>query len=217
MHSELNNVAEHDIPPAPWHLHGAACVSLWRVPAELLPVPSAGVSYANVAGQALVVTAWVRYEPGGTLSYDELAAAVLVRGAGLFSPACTIPHIWVNDPVAAAGGRRLWAIPKDLAEFEGGLSLSGAAPTVRATTTGSPLASLMMARRFALPGRLPLRGFLIQGGVGGPVRTRCAARGKVWFGQATWEFSSSGPLAFLRGRKPLLSMQVNELQGHFGL
>lgn len=215
MLPEIHDTPDRDIPAAPWRLHGAACLSLWRVPVRLLPRPAKGIHYATVAGQALVVTAWINYLPGGTLAYDELAVAVVARGAGRFSPACTVSHIWVDDPVAAAGGRRLWAIPKQLATFDGQLSQSGAA--MSATAAGSNLATLTWAGRLAMPGTLPLRGFIIQDSAEGPVRTRCAARGKVRLAKVSWSFSSSGPLAFLLGRKPLCSVQVADLQGSFGL
>lgn len=217
MNPHIADYTQLDIPPAPWHLRGSACVSLWRVPLALLPAPPSGVTYHSVAGQAFVVTAWVNYLPGGTLSYDELALAVLARSSDEFSPACTVPLIWVNDPVSAAGGRRLWGIPKELAEFAAQPSTDGADSTVHASIAGKPLASLTVTRGVALPGKLPLRGFLLQNGPGGLMRTRCAARGQVRLGRVTWDFARSGPLAFLRARKPLFSVLVSDLQGDFGL
>lgn len=95
------------IPGAPWHLQGAACVSLWRLPlAELgMLAPPPGLRCLTVGGSAFVATIWAQYS-GGTLCYDELAVAVLVRGKGLLVPAGTVTAIWVDDVVSAEGGRR---------------------------------------------------------------------------------------------------------------
>ncbi|MEH6387876.1 acetoacetate decarboxylase family protein [Pseudomonas profundi] len=216
--SGIENIAERDIPPAPWQLQGSACVSLWRLPTEALPDSAPGIRFVDVAGHTLVATLWARYAPGGTLSYDELAVAVMARGAGLFNPACSIINIWVSDPLAAAGGTRLWAIPKELANFAGELSALGRGAAVRATDQqGNTLASLQFESRFDIPGTLPLQGFIIQSGAGGPIRTRCAVKGKARSGRALWDFPASGPLAFLHGRTPFVSLRMDSLQGRFGL
>lgn len=217
MPAEIRTPNEQPVPAAPWFLQGDACLSLWRVPTAVLPPPPASTRYVRIAGQALLVTAWVRYGPGGTLTYGELAVAALVQGSGVPGPACTVPYIWVDDATAAAGGRQLWGIPKELAAFEGELTPSKDGIAVRATTGDSPLASMTMAPRWALPGRVPVRGYIVQDGAGGPIRTLCAARARLTLGRATWNFAPEGPLAFLRRRKPLLSLQVSEVQARFGL
>ncbi|WP_268246309.1 acetoacetate decarboxylase family protein [Amycolatopsis deserti] len=102
-----------DYPPEPWHLRGDMHVSAWVVPVGELPELPPGVRPLTVAGRALVLAAWVDYQPPGVLSYRELMVTVVVRG-GL---TVTIPHIWVDSPASLAGGRALWHIPKDLAEF----------------------------------------------------------------------------------------------------
>ncbi len=69
-------------------------------------------------GHALIpewtVVALVRYLEG-TLRYDELVLAVLVRRGwrlGLWAD-----RIWVNSLESLWGGRRIWGLPKVLAEF----------------------------------------------------------------------------------------------------
>src|SRR5690606_41810657 len=149
---------------------GAAGPPRCRAPPTVSPPPPAGTRYVRIAGQALLVTAWVRYGPGGTLTYGELAVAALVQGSGVPGPACTVPYIWVDDATAAAGGRQLWGIPKELAAFEGALTPSKAGIAVRATAGDSPLASMTMAPRWALPGRVPVGRYVVQDGARGPVR-----------------------------------------------
>lgn len=206
---------EIEIPPAPWRLHGTACISLWRLPVHLLPEAAPGIRYVTFAGQALVATVWVNYQPGGTLSYDELAVAAVVRGAGRYNPACTVTHIWVDNPVSAEGGRRLWGIPKQLAGFDG--QIADSANTLHATSEGGRLASLSVTERMRLPGSPPLRGFVIQRRENGLAVTRCRASGSVRLARASWHFPTSGPLAFLAGRRPLSSVLVTGFRAAFGL
>ncbi|GAA4296590.1 hypothetical protein GCM10023148_57270 [Actinokineospora soli] len=107
-------------PPEPWDLRGAAVVSVWwrRGP---------------------VCTAFVDYQPDGVMAYHELLVARPTRHG------VTIPSIWVDSPASRAGGRDLWAIPKDLADFDGPHTALGIARVrFRAPRWGVPV---------VLPGR----------------------------------------------------------------
>ncbi len=205
------------IPGAPWRLQGSACLSLWRVPVRELGVlsPDPALPAFTVAGSAFVATVWAQYT-GGTLRYNELAVAVLVRGKGLLAPAASVTAIWVDDAVSAEGGRHLWHIPKALASFE---SADGADRAFSSSMTleGQPIAQLRFEPGRSLPGRPDLSGFVIQPGKGGPLRTRCTVSGKLHAGRAQWEFSSGGPLATLQGRKPLLSLRLEDMEAQFGV
>ncbi|HCJ29372.1 MAG TPA: acetoacetate decarboxylase [Pseudomonas sp.] len=210
--------AAHDaaIPNAPWHLRGSACVSLWRLPRVELGklAPDPGLPLLTVAGNAFVATIWAQYS-GGTLRYDELAVAVLVRGKGLLVPAGTVTAIWVDDAVSAEGGRRLWHIPKALARFE--TLASGREFAGKMTFDEQRVAVLRFEPGAALPGRPGLSGFVVQPGVGGPLRTRCTVKGALRTGRAHWAFSPSGPLGVLHGRRPLLSVGIREMDAAFGV
>ena len=51
----------------------------------------------------------------GTLCYDELLIGSLTRRGvriGVF-----VHHIWVNDHSSLLGGRRIWGLPKEMADF----------------------------------------------------------------------------------------------------
>lgn len=205
------------VPVAPWRLYGVAYLSLWRVPAAELGAltPDSGLPLFTLAGSAFVTTLWAEYT-GGTLSYNELATAVLVRGKGLLAPAASVTAIWVDDAVSAEGGRRLWCIPKTLGHFE----TSGDANRCFAselTLDDQSIAQLRFETKTALPGRPNLSGFVIQPSSGGPLRTRCAVSGKLFTGQADWDFACAGALAVLSGRKPLMSLCINDMEAMFGL
>lgn len=204
------------IPDAPWHLQGAACLSLWRLPrAELgMLAPHPDLPLLTLGDGVGVVTIWAQYS-GGTLRYDELAVAVLVRGRGLWLPAGSVTAIWVDDPVSAEGGRRLWHIPKALAEFDRVAADEEFAGKMK--IDGREMATLRFQPGLSMPGRPGLSGFVIQPGRGGPLRTRCWVQGSLCVGKAEWAFDSTGPLAALHSRKPVLTMGIREMEASFGV
>ncbi|MFE2302578.1 acetoacetate decarboxylase family protein [Streptomyces sp. NPDC059445] len=102
-------------PEEPWHLAGRMYLSLWLVPARELPRVADGTRPVTVAGRGAVGAAWVVYENDSVLHYNELLRAVLVRDGG--RPRVCITDIWVDSPASMTGGRELWGIPKELAEF----------------------------------------------------------------------------------------------------
>jgi acetoacetate decarboxylase len=105
-------------PPAPWRLGGPSLV----VPA-LVPIVSARDAIPDslhvlpvAPGYTLGGLVAVTYEPGSTLSYNELiACAGMVRSGRHVGG--WISHIWVDDQESVNGGRGIWKLPKDLAEF----------------------------------------------------------------------------------------------------
>lgn len=213
---DLEAVATADIPPAPWHLTGSACVSLWRVSTAQLPAPALGMKYASLAGQSLVMTVWAAYT-GGTLIYDELAVVVPVRGQGMLAATGTVADIWVDDPISCAGGRRLWNIPKQMAEFETVGSAQRGGFTGEMRLEGTQVARVQFEPKFDVPGKPTFGGFVVQPGENGPARTRCQVRGKMATGSAEWDFAESGPLGFLAGRRPVFSARIQDLQARFGI
>ena len=97
-------------PPVPWRFSGQLWMGVFRTEAEI-PLP-AGLHHV-LSSRWLVVTL-VRYLDG-TLQYDEFAVGPLARrGAhiGIF-----VDRIWVNDVASLSGGRRIWGLPKQLADF----------------------------------------------------------------------------------------------------
>src|SRR4051794_26745003 len=106
-------------PPEPWDLRGRLYLSVFAVPRSALsPLPAplaAAVRPVPLGRHALVGAAWVRYEPGGVLHYQELLSAVLVHERG--RPRVTVTEIWVDSTASRDGGRALWGIPKDLADL----------------------------------------------------------------------------------------------------
>jgi hypothetical protein len=198
-------------PRPPWDLKGTACLSIWRVPADDVPVSGPGIRPATLFGQCLVGTAWARYEPGGTLAYKELAAAT----AGLVGlrPVITIHDIWVDKTVAVLAGRELWGIPKQFARFD---VRPNAVFEATAESDGQAIAAVRFASRFVLPGRWAFRLAVAQPCADRPKVTRARLRGRVELGRAFWTFAPDGPLAWLAGRRPLVSVRLSLMTLRFG-
>jgi hypothetical protein len=199
-------------PPEPWHLAGLGHLTTWRVDAARLPALPTGVRPATARGRALAVTAFVDYRDSGPaagmMAYHELLAALVVRhGRGL---ALSITDIVVDSEVSRAGGRGLWGIPKELARFDGLSATDSSGPMASATFL--PLRVLGAA---AVP--LPTLGSsVLQTLHGSTVATSIRAAGRVRLARATWTFPSSGPLAWLRGARPVVSATAAPFRLTFG-
>ena len=105
-------------PAAPWQLYGTALQSLHAidlatarqfVPVDfeivpVLPGKTVGSLYLSIYGS------------NSTLQYHELIVApALVRYRGKIG--AWISHIYVDNPLSVAGGRNIWGLPKELADF----------------------------------------------------------------------------------------------------
>lgn len=205
--------AETAYPPEPWDLTGHAYVGVFLVPTREAPPVPAGVRPVRLLGRVVVSAAWVVYEEPSPLTYHELMTTVLVRRG--WRPQVSITHIWVDSAASRAGGRALWAIPKDLADFEARRDTAYAM-----SLDGSPVASLAVRRLVRLP--LPARlGFGVaqdgaaRGGRGlvvSPVRVRSP----LALARARWDHVATGPLGFLAGRRPLLTVVARRFAMRFG-
>src|SRR5687768_3094215 len=87
-------------------MSGQQWLSLFKVKEDVDDLRPAGV-YA---------VAWVSYEDPSPLTYKELLVARALD-SGEQGRRVSITDIWVDSPASVAGGRELWAIPKDLCDF----------------------------------------------------------------------------------------------------
>ena len=201
-------------PPEPWMLRGQMHVSVWLLPRGARPshaMPS-GVRRLTVAGRTVVGTAWVDYQPGGVLSYRELLVATLIRGG--LRPRVTITGIWVDSVPSRDGGRALWAIPKELAR----LAFDAAAGdhTAEANIDGRPIAWASVHRGVRLPGRWPVRFRVVQNRDGQPQTTRVRATARIQLGRSDWRIAPDGPLSYLRGLRPRVTVRLADFRMTFG-
>lgn len=197
-------------PPQPWRLCGEAQLAAWLVPAhDVAFEPPPGFTPLRIGGRLAVGAAWAQYREPGVLTYDELAVGVLVRrGLRL---AVTIPWIWVDDAAALRGGRALWAIPKQPASF-GGVRQPDF--EIRAGDAAGVIAAARFGAARMLPGRWPFRLRLAQAAGGTAHLTPLRGRARLGLARSGWR--AAGPLAFLHGRAPLLSLRLTDAALLFG-
>ncbi|MPZ64162.1 MAG: acetoacetate decarboxylase [Pseudonocardiaceae bacterium] len=200
-------------PPEPWLLRGQLHVTVWRVDAAALPALPARLRPIRLGATALVATAWVHYEPGGVLAYRELLAAVLAQHGRW--PLVSITDIWVDSEASLRGGRELWGIPKDLADFD--VEHAGPSQHWTATTSdGAAIARGTVTARTALPGRWPAGYTVAQQLAGQLVLTPMRSRSALQPTRSTWEFTSGGPLGWIRGAHPLRSGSLRDFELRVG-
>ncbi|WP_121256371.1 acetoacetate decarboxylase family protein [Nocardioides ferulae] len=198
-------------PPEPWDLAGQGWITLWRVPLDALPQLPFSARALHLRGQALVATAFVAYSEAGLMAYDELLAAVVVRHGRRVG--LSITDIWVDSPSSRAGGRELWGIPKDLADFD--RSDDG---RLAARREDAPIAAATFRPRGvpAVPLPIPLPGWVVQTLQARTVDSRIRAGGRVRPATATWEPAPGGPLAWLSSGRPVTSVIAEDFSMRFG-
>ncbi len=189
-------------PPAPWQMHGQMWLSLFRVRAGDHPDREPGVY-----GAALV-----SYELPSPLTYSELLVARPVNGK------VNITDIWVDSPDSRDGGRDLWAIPKGLCTFAhvttGGRLQS---TTWHTSLEGTPIASARFRDASKAMPRLPFKGATWQTRESGEeVVAHLTGSGRSLPCRGSWEFSPSGPLGWLAGKRSLASFRMADFAMSFG-
>jgi acetoacetate decarboxylase len=169
--------------------------------------------------------AFVSYEEGSPLTYLELLVARLVDAR---ARTVRITDIWVDSAESLAGGRSLWAIPKDLAKLE--LDDRRLGPTSHTEFAGHLDGRLIASGQFAaLPGasliRAPFHASTSQlredpstgsGHRVSEVVTSMSGSAKTFPALASWDFAADGPLGFLHGRRPVASFRLTDLRLTFG-
>lgn len=119
-------------PSPPWRLRGWAYQTIQPVAisAVRLLVPCALRIVPVWPGKTLGCVVVASYERGSTLAYHELAVLpALVWSGGRLG--FWVSHMYVDSPASVAGGREIWGLPKELAEFTVEERASGRSITVR--------------------------------------------------------------------------------------
>jgi hypothetical protein len=199
-------------PPAPWSMVGQLWLSLFRLPEPVDALRPAGIYGA----------AFVSYEPGSALTYSELLVARPVPAPGGRGRRVSITDIWVDSPASAAGGRELWAIPKDLCDFDLDTVRRGPLTTTDWTATFGrrPIASATFSDVSRAVPRSPFKAGTWQPGIedtGGEDRS-AALRGssKTLPCRGSWDFATDGPLGWLRPARRLGSFRMTDFRMSFG-
>ena len=196
-------------PAAPWPMVGSMWLSLFKVKERVDETRPAGLYGA----------AFVSYEEGSPLTYSELLVARPVSSE--HGRRVTITDIWVDSPASVAGGRELWAIPKGLCDFT--LEASHTGPLSRTEWSASAQRRPIASARFTDVSRAALRA-PFKGGTwqpelpegGGEKTAIIKGSGKALPCRGNWDFAPDGPLAWLRGARPLASTRIYGFRMSFG-
>ena len=202
---------EVNYPAAPWHMVGQLWLSLFKVAEPVDELRPAGV-YG---------IAFVSYQEGSPLTYSELLVARPID-TGEHGRRVSITDIWVDSPASVAGGRELWAIPKDLCDFTLESEHRGPLSTTEwaARVGRQPIASASFRDVSRAMPRLPFKGGTWQPGIeetGGEDRT-ATLRGssKAFPARASWDIDPHGPLSWLAGARQLASFRQAAFRMSFG-
>jgi acetoacetate decarboxylase len=202
-------------PPAPWLMHGSMWLTVLRLGHDVDPAHPAGIY-----GVALV-----DYQHPSPLTYGELLLARTTSpstGAGKRrrDQVVTITDIWVDSPASVAGGRELWAIPKELCDFDKETVREGVRTTTRwqASTGLKPIVAAEFHDVSKLAPRVPFKGKVEQPGIPEhPDVAEVVMKGtaKASPCRAHWQFTADGPLAFLNDARQLGSFRMRDFRLHF--
>lgn len=198
-------------PAAPWHMVGSLWLTLFRLREAVDELRPAGLYGA----------AFVSYEEGSPLTYSELLVARPVA-TDRHGRRVTITDIWVDSPASVAGGRELWAIPKELCDFSYESSHTGPLATTEWTARlgRTPIATATFRDVSRAAPRLPFKGGTWQPGIGdtGDEERTATLQGssKALPARAHWDVNPAGPLAWLAGARQLASFRQASFRMSFG-
>ena len=114
----VTNSSAPAYPAAPWRLRGWAFQSLHLVNINAVrPLVPPGLRVLRVSPRHTLGCVYIaNYGTGSVLQYHELIVLpALVWGAGRLG--FWVSHIYVDDRSSMAGGREVWNLPKEMAEF----------------------------------------------------------------------------------------------------
>ena len=129
-----------EIAPAPWR--SSVDALLWLHPATSAARGLLPPQLAARAGVPLTIGGLISYRDGPVGPYGEVfGAPVMLRGAPMLSH---VAFMAVDSAASVAGGRGNWALPKELADFDGdpgrpgSVTVRGDGWELRVTTTARP-------------------------------------------------------------------------------
>lgn len=105
-------------PQPPWKLEGHAVQTLQLLDIDRVSalIPAELEIVSILPGKTLGGVYVASYSAGSVLVYNELiVVSAVVRHGGKIG--AWISHIYVDDPNSVAGGREIWGLPKELAQF----------------------------------------------------------------------------------------------------
>jgi acetoacetate decarboxylase len=196
-------------PPPPWNLEGYAFQTLQLLDIDRVSslIPSELGIVSVLPGKTLGGVYVASYGAGSVMTYNELivVSAVVHHGGKI---GAWISHIYVDNPNSVAGGREIWGLPKELAQFTWDL---GKTPHVQVRQGDELLCTLNC--RWQLPGwQQALRGSVFSVVSSNLAAFEGRAKFKLALANTDLQVPSESPFAWLGLGQAWLSFQLNPLQ-----
>jgi acetoacetate decarboxylase len=196
-------------PSAPWQLLGSAVTASYLIDTEIAQqfIPSSLDIVSILPGKTVANIYLSKYDERSTLQYHELIVAPgLVKFEGKFG--AWISHIYVDNLDSVAGGKNIWGLPKQMADFswnERQIAVSqGDLPLCRAEigSSGLPLS--------------PFGKYQLSGDAFGGLERDLLLFKNEFAAWLKWidlrvEIDPVSPFSSLNLRRPLLSLYFNDL------
>jgi hypothetical protein len=183
-------------PAAPWILEGFSLQTLHLLDIERVRpfIPSELNIVSVLPGKTVGGVYVASYGAGSSLEYNELivVSALLQRGTKIGG---WVSHIYVDNPDSVAGGREIWGLPKQLAQFTWNV---GKMPSVQVKQDDQPLCTL--SSNWQLPGwQQPLSG---------PVFSLLKSQLLQFTGQGTLKLHLAGVDLVISSTSPLADLNL---------
>ncbi|MEG3841563.1 acetoacetate decarboxylase family protein [Microcoleus sp. herbarium14] len=203
-------------PPAPWHLQGYAVQTLQLVDvARVRPlVPSELEIISLFPGKTLGGIYISSYGLGSVMEYNELiVVSAIAHYAGKLG--AWISHIYVDNPNSVVGGREIWGLPKELAQFswEGSHSVKAAPLGYRVTVSqgNRQLCSLGYSQQsLTLP--ISLNGSFFSANSNNLLWFKGEFQSRIGLIKGELEVTVESPFASLNLGQPLLTVACEDMR-----
>ncbi len=203
-------------PPAPWKLQGYAIATLQLIDvARVRPlVPSELEIISVFPGKTLGGIYISSYGLGSVMEYNELiVVSAIANYAGKWG--AWTSHIYVDNPNSVAGGREIWGLPKEIAEFswEGSDSIKASSLGYRVTVGqgNCQLCSLSYSQQtWALP--LSLSGNVFSANISNLLFFKGEFQSRTSLIRGELEIPQYSPLVSLNLDRPWLTIACEDLR-----
>ncbi len=203
-------------PPAPWTLQGYALQTLQLIDVERVRplIPPEFDIVSVLPGKTLAGVYLSCYGSGSVLHYSELIVnGALVSYSGKIGG--WISHIYVDSADSVAGGREIWGLPKELAEFtweKGSRAVSGYENSVIVRQGEQTLCRLSYNQQnFGVP--LPFTGDVFSTLSASILLFKGELKGRLGLVGSQLQVPSESPFASLGLERPWLTIYCDQM--HF--
>lgn len=199
-------------PPAPWQLQGIAFVTYHWVDVAIAQsfIPSDLEVLSVFPGKTIGGTYWAKYTAGSILEYNELIVFPgFIRHNNRIGG--WVSHIYVDSLQSVAGGREIWGLPKELAEFTWTEDSVTAHQGDRVLANLRYTPSIFPVKTWWKPG---LRGDVFGGLSRDLLQFRCEFQSNFQLQKGRLTLSLESPFSALDFKQPIGTIGLRDLQAY---